>query len=1000
MGNKKSQFLGHVFEGAFKLGFLKGKIRDYDNFKKNGVFNYISQKYEENQELKDLISAWKNLEQIVPDGLENFKELGLKYTEENLLYFIFLVGFYEGLFFGKEIKNPILIKYEIGENSSEAGRYENADLIFIDDKTLYVVDFKLGGAQHRAKYILDGAEELYIPFRTPGVPVNLSLGEIGLGGFLKNLLNLGDKLLSLQNVNPEIKGFIQTLSYAVDYLCENGSANSISEVVISLFYPLVEPFLARFYWNGEKLNNYYRERIGSIYEIIKKKDWEFAELENGTTVREERLFRETSEKIKELEGKIREIENKPYVIETDSIKLAREDVRKRLEDFLKRDDNVKVLCLLHSAGSGKTTQTREAILRMEGKHIVLYTATRKVLLRREYEVLSELCKTHEDIKVVYQERTPKNSKYVENVGDVYKDVGASAGVLKQTVKEIRKLAENNRIIWALCTQQAIIENENGKSTSEHLRDLVTERITDNYHFHIILDEFLGHSNGLFVINEMFKFLSWIKGKGGRANLYIFDANGYSPPILKKLLEEYAEFEVIPDAIMVCEHKEADEFEHNDIKIFVYAKHGYPSPQIILNRKFILENDRQKMVNHITTYIKNTIRKDNTAFVYLQHKKMLSELRHALEKEGFSTLVATADSRKSQERINKGNEDIILSTSALSRGIDLSRPTKPVNQIYIVIHNWGIEHNLVELIQTISRARGDKETEQNPKEIHLIYSLSVADWIVDVIREYLDEEVNKDLIRLLLQKQTLEQMLELDYAVSQIIEQFVKNPEEGKKVLVPIPKQYRTKYIPNPIGDFDELISFVSNIYELTRKKELYELYNNLLKSIHVSAVNVDFKSAYRYYHPYILFERQEVRVVFDDRLRSEIYRLFKKVENTLKEHNQEKTMLLKGFIENSLSVTSKKMPVLIPVYSYVLTKHFLKEGEIVKFYVNKTVGRGGASSMLGEVSLSTRCSNSKNLEREYACILLEEEYPYKEVLSGRFAKFPIEFLRRLLDERD
>jgi len=94
------------------------------------------------------------------------------------------------------------------------------------------------------------------------------------------------------------------------------------------------------------------------------------------------------------------------------------------------------------------------------------------------------------------------------------------------------------------------------------------------------------------------------------------------------------------------------------------------------------------------------------------------------------------------------------------------------------------------------------------------------------------------------------------------------------------------------------------------------------------------------------------------------------------------------------------MPVLIPVYSYVLTKHFLKEGEVVKFYVNKTVGRGGASSMLGEVSLSTRCSNSKNLEREYACILLEEEYPYKEVLSGRFAKFPIEFLRRLLDERD
>jgi hypothetical protein len=37
------------------------------------------------------------------------------------------------------------------------------------------------------------------------------------------------------------------------------------------------------------------------------------------------------------------------------------------------------LCL-YSAGSGKTTQTRNRILMQEGKHIVLYMATRKVLV--------------------------------------------------------------------------------------------------------------------------------------------------------------------------------------------------------------------------------------------------------------------------------------------------------------------------------------------------------------------------------------------------------------------------------------------------------------------------------------------------------------------------------------------------------------------------------------------------------------------------------------------
>ena len=63
---------------------------------------------------------------------------------------------------------------------------------------------------------------------------------------------------------------------------------------------------------------------------------------------------------------------------------------KELDEFFSKTQDVKVLCLLHSAGSGKTTQTRNRILMQEGKHIVLYMATRKVLVDREYKRLKDL----------------------------------------------------------------------------------------------------------------------------------------------------------------------------------------------------------------------------------------------------------------------------------------------------------------------------------------------------------------------------------------------------------------------------------------------------------------------------------------------------------------------------------------------------------------------------------------------------------------------------------
>jgi hypothetical protein len=1023
------EVLGDVFEFAFKLGFLKGRVEDYESFKEGG-FESIRFKFLD-KELEELVFVWEQLKGLVPFELENppqgLKNLGLGQTDKNTLLFLFLLGYYEGSFYGKGFRNVRLIKYQLGEGSQIAGIYPNADLLFVADGVLYVVDFKLAGAEGDIRALLDKGEGS-IPYRIYGLPVNVSLGEVGFERFVFSLLEMEEELLSLETANPELKGFLQVVSYGVDYLCEE-KPKDVREVSLSLFYPLAEPFSARFYWNGEDLSPY-RERVRQLYEKIKPIDWEYSQAVAEGRARRERLLEEVPKEIERLKEEMQKRENTEEIIEPGKIAETRKHVGKELDEFFSKAQDVKALCLLHSAGSGKTTQTRNRILMQEGKHIVLYMATRKVLVDREYKklkdlmdalegngkgidprdkeyikVLEHLKNSNKSMGLVYEKRQDRKGRHVENIGDTYRNLSANSGILKRTVEEILKLTDKKDIIWALCTQQALVESQYGKATSEHLNNLASRRITDQYTFHIILDEFLGDRNGLYAIEEMFNFLGKVKERGGKANLYLFDANGYSPAILGKLLEEYGEYKVVPECLVIVDFKEEEDFRHKDIEVSVRAKHGYPSPKIIVKRKFLFMDDakdeiKEELVSRIAGYIKHTFedRHSQTAFLFLQNKELLAKLKDHLEDEGFSCLVATADSRKSQDRINQGNEDIILSTSALSRGIDLSRPHKPINKIYAIIMDFGIESNLVEMIQAISRARGDEETEKNPKELHFVYPIyPQRGTLFEKILQY-EPNADEQILRLMIRKHTLKQKLLLDKVVFGIVEQFVKSSKG--KVLVPLPTQYATRYIPNEVANIEGFLSFLDNITPFVedeeKEKKVEKLYHTLLSAIFVNAVQIDFRKEFEYYHPYILFEKQQVRYDFENEKRWKIKKLFEELEEILKDHNQDKTDELKNFIEGGLPSTSKSMPTIIPVYALVLTEHFLREKEMVQFKITGKIGRGEAEALMGSVKPTTYCL--VGTQKEYACVPLGEDYPYKEVLSGRFAKFPIEFIIKLLGE--
>jgi hypothetical protein len=1028
MATQVVEILGEVFEFAFKLGFLKGRVEDYESFTEDW-FERIKSKFLENG-LEELAYVWAQLKEHVPFELENppqgLKNLGLGQTDRNTLLFLFLLGYYEGSFYGKGFKNVRFIKYQLGEGSQIAGIYHNADLLFVADVVLYVVDFKLAGAVGDIRALLDKGEGV-IPNRVYGLPVNVSLGEVDFERFVSSLLEMEEELLSLETANPELKGFLQVVSYGVDYLCEE-MPKDVREVSLSLFYPLAEPFSARFYWNGEDLSPY-RERIKQLYEKLRTVDWEYSQAVAEDRARRERLLEEVPREIERLREEMQKRENIQEIIEPGKITETRKHVGKELDEFFSKAQDIKALCLLHSAGSGKTTQTRNQILMQEGKHIVLYMATRKVLVDREYKklkdlkdalegngkgidpqdeeykkVLEYLKNSNKSIGLVYEKRQDRKGRHVENIGDTYRNLSANSGILKRTVEEILKLTDKKDIIWALCTQQALVETQFGDATSRHLDNLLSKRITDQYTFHIILDEFLGHSNGLYAIEEMFDFLRKVREKGGRANLYLFDANGYSPAILKKLLEEYGEFKVVPESLVIVDFKEEEDFRHKDIEVSVRAKHGYPSPKIIVKRKFLSMDEAKKsdeeLVSRIAGYIKLTFedRHSQTAFLFLQNKELLAKLKDHLEDEGYSCLVATADSRKSQDRINQGDEDIILSTSALSRGIDLSRPHKPINKIYAVITDFGIESNLVEMIQAISRARGDEETEKNPKELHFVYPINPQrDTLFERILQY-EPNADEQILRLMITKHTLKQKLLLDQVVFGILEQFVKS---GKgKVLVPLPTQYTTRYIPNEVADMQGFLSFLENIVPFVedeeKRKKVEKLYHTLLSAIFVNAVHIDFKKEFEYYHPYILFEKQEVRSAFENEKRWKIKKLFEELEEILRDHNQDKTDELKNFINSGLPSTLKRMPTIIPVCALVLTEHFLKERETAQFRIKGKIGRGKADTLMGDVEPFTYCL--VGTPKEYACVPLGEDYPYKEVLSGRFAKFPIEFIIKLLEE--
>lgn len=1012
-------FLGFVFEGAFKLGFLQGRINDYENFTYS-VFEKIKEYAQEDEVLKSTVEEIKEVFPYpIHDPPQNMRELSkLKEDyegeiEEEIkpnwkkLYtkLVFSLGYAGGSFYSKAMGEVKLKKYHMGEES-EYIIWQNADMVFVKDKTLYILDFKLGGTRTALREIITSNPEdkTYrnipkIPIRSYGIPVNVSLGEMEFGGFLEKFMKVNEKLRETEDVFIETKGFLQTLCYAVDFLCNE--KDPIEEVNLELIYPVHEPLSLRFFVRDREKLKGFLQPTKDLYRDIKENEGPYAKIDTQSEVRKKRLKKEIPKTIEKLKEDMKNREKAPIELPTGDIKEAREDVKRRLEEFMKKEEPCKAIALLHSAGSGKTSRVREMILNQEGKHIVLYMATRISLLDREYEKLKKI-NSNKNIELVY-ERGQKQLKKVIDRGTHYESEEYRVGKLRMTVDEIRRIVDGKKpdYIWAFLTIQALVETAYGTRTSEHLRVLLRPTIIRNYHIHIILDEFFGYKNGLFAITEMFEFLKEVKMKKGRASLYMFDANGYSPNLLEKLIQEYRQFEVIPESIVLTQYEEERKIQYEDIPFEIYAKHGYPAGKLFIHKKF-LEVEKQRDISPlIANYIKKTLKEGSSAFAFIQNKELIVDVKKELSNVGLTSLIATASSRKSQEQINNGVEDVILGTSSVSRGLDFSRPHKPIDCIYIVVNTWGIENNLVETIQAISRSRGDEETEKREKHLHLIYVIS-DEYLNNVVEKILSilDKPDKELVELVYRKERLEGFLDLDHVLTRILEQFLHKP--SKHVLVPIPTQHRSLYRPNVFEDYEDVLNFLDDVLDMEKENERRETLQSFYKSllewgyIYTNLPRPENMKGFEYYHPYILYEAKELFSSFKNEERIKLKGYLKDIKDVLEQHSVEKAQKVEYFVEKTLPNQENKAPLLIPIYSLVFVKNYLgEEYRKLRFIIYKRAGRGHAEVLGGSLNPTTICLVGER--EEYACIPLGEDYPYKEVLSGRFAKFPVKFIKSLLE---
>lgn len=1041
------KFIGYLYEAFFKYGFgviSKEDLSLFFGVNKEDVVKVLK----EYKVLKDLIFSYIDEEE---KERKNIKLGDKGWTVDYLINLALM----QGQHFKQSLRGEIkIIKADLYEHGVFAGDYRNADLMFLVDKRLYVVEIKTD----RTLDILNGLKRVvlnqenitykdlaeygaYLPFRFfTGVPIKLSVGKLTLENFISGLLNKEHIFKDAVFHTLETITTLQPLAYAISYIKENkGILKQIDSIKVEAIHPfekLYSPLIL--IEEGENIDfDGVNERIRELYQDVrsKKSDDILQELLNKQDIRLIRSrIEENNRRVKE---ELEKRHNKTVRIQAEAISKVRSAVRQVVEDFITRrrqDKQLKVLGLFHSAGSGKTTSIRNMANR-EDKVLVLYFASRKILVQRERDEYEKL-----GFKVYTPEEQDKVRGITENIREESQEVIENIAprhnvIVKETIAGNLELIgtfldnllnENDCKIACFTTTQSIVSvNKQGTNTLRHIIEPINRYLEKGFQVYIILDEFFGDDGGLYAIEQIFNTLY-----DKSVYLFLLDANVYSANLLEYVLKDYKQHNRhIQACVYALKFKEKHVFTYSALlnaekievkNIECYTKHGFISTQGFVNivEHFIViesgesqQEEYEKFLDEVYEIIKKVGEESEfSVLVFMQNKELGWALHRRLGQLGRSIALNTTF-KSSEEEVNRQEDGkyvykYIVSTSTASRGVSF----RNVKDVVVVFTEHSIEENMVEIIQAISRGRGSAEVENQERYIHLVYKVNLAGLkrlrdksyyliLPQSNKEYLDKHYEA-----LLYLETLE----LADISRKMIQQFVNTPSEGKEVIVPVPTFLTSYYTGSQLDSIMRILQLIKDVViTIEEGSESKFLTSINLRNMFSSPISIqvrNIKGKHIYIHPY-LFDTSmpylSIRINKEKMRRAigyvkEILKgynrkdISKKIEDELREL-EELLNLSKG---DALEI-EEKFYVVVPTYTQVLM-HYLKPGQSVKFALS---GEIRSVETLGKV-FSTVAEGKKFKEDTSSepCIVLIDKKVSEKYLEAFTQRVSPSFIYTILNK--
>ncbi|MEM4115584.1 MAG: hypothetical protein QXP59_06235 [Saccharolobus sp.] len=1026
---------GRVFELGFKVGFLQSLkqsnkyMRFFDNGKNtienieskiNSYLNAVSDKTHGKiiYDLKEKLILDKKADVSLYEQLKSMVNMD-ECSDETILIGHYVVGWHSGYEFGKDFRDKTFkgrynesikesiqstfFMFDISQETNDKGTWRNADMIIYRDKTLHVYDIKSSNGVNVMRKFYSN-HKITLPPVISGFNLYLSFGN-GCESFVEFIDNFERIVQDKDRTQGlDLIYISQVFSYLFDFLRSVWMYNKESYEIDYISVGTINPFLD---------NSIYRWNVSGCLtdEIIKKgqifKDV-YKNLHYGAVFTKKEVIESIKQNyikyvIDKIEKSTNEYKEQISKLENNCITLTPknsiDDVRKEVSDVVKKvkdeflsSNQSMVVCLFHSAGTGKTTAIiREFLENNDDKRILMIGVWPRIELKKDVvekhvkPLKNTFISSYVGDKIFYASKIEIDKDH-QKIKDAPGSKGS--GNIKSAVKALEKdITEhpNKHIFVDLTTQSWVkIETEYySHHTHTNLENFLNDINIGERKIIIVLDEVLGSENGIDTLLKLIRTINNLKYQNKDINilLLVLDMNLHSKNVLEKLLKEYEYSNFLAPSLHIVDRNNEDdiqgEFTYYGVPIKVYSGYTFPAKSIQYKCRFVREGKKNNsdLFDVIKQYIDSTDANDKV-FIYIQNRSIIDNLRSHLIRNGYRTAFVTSlkkskEFKDSEEGLRYDNKKVIISTSSLSRGVSLGNEVKRT----IIVNTGmrlGVEGFLAEELQALARMRGgddnvekdiirivyyDKENNDDDIDLKSMLVSLLNGGITDQDINNLSDDDIERLLHVINEYNIYSSMYAYEVLARNVLATFIGAKEYKNTIgIVPIPTQYETTYNPSTLGTVQSIMKelpSLTNEYKhgLVNEKDRDALYafQNILKDLYNKVIaemkpnngkdNLDDKNKRK---GYCIYETN-IRAIQNSEKHSSLQSILDKVISILK-----KTEIVRESFISQLEELKKKLIyhelledevsyVYMPLYAFV--QDMMPIGKQILVNVNKYLGR-------------------------------------------------------------